>query len=311
MNLTNRRTRTQIHCSYCNGTNHNISTCDAYIESIHQAYLDEYIHSPNPTLFLPHGRNISMSHLRLLARKIGFPIFNPRIERVDSYFGRIHGHYIHLGNAERQRIRDARNERFLQAQEEARVERRRRLPESFIRSPMSRDRREVEGVRAIGAPATSIYYPQYDSPDTIRGPFSPPLAPDAPARNARNIEHLRNANLRDIAPQNFHDIFEEIIVANQIQLEEREREEERRKTTVQLHMEPAKFGSKSTSDECPICYEPADNMVMTKCNHLFCQTCMLNMIRLNCYDLSCALCRSSVKDVYAHSDESMDMMFHA
>lgn len=311
MNTTNRITRTPRHCSYCNEINHNISTCDDYIESIHQAYLDEYIHSPNPTLFLPHGRNISMSHLRLLARKIEFPIFNPRIERVESYFGRMHGHYVHLGNAERQRIRDARNERFLQAHQDAQAERRRVLPESFASPISSRDRREVEGVRAVGSPASqvvaspvSLYYPQYDSPNTIRGPFSPPLV----ERNARNIDHLRNVNLRDIAPQNLHNMFEEIIVANQIRMEEAD---ERRKTTVELHMEPAKFISKSASDECPICYEPADNMVMTKCDHLFCQPCMLKMIRLNCYDLSCALCRSSIKDVYVHSDESMDLMFHA
>jgi hypothetical protein len=245
-----------------------------------------------------------MSHLRLLARKIGFPIFNPRIERVESYFGRMHGHYVHLGNAERQRIRDARNERFLQETQEERRRTQRVLPESFG-SPISR---EVEGVRAVGSPASQVpalYYPQYDSPVINRGPFSPPLV----ERNERNIELLRNVNLRDIAPQNFHDIFEEIIVANQIQLDERETE--RRKTTVELHMEPSKFGSKSASDECPICYEPADNMVMTKCDHLFCQPCMLKMIRLNCYDLSCALCRSSIKDVYVHSDESMDLMFHA
>jgi len=305
MNTSPRRirTRTQGHCSYCNETNHNISTCDAYIESIHQGYLDEYTHSPNPTLFLPHGRNISMSHLRLLARKIGFPIFHPRNERVESYFGRMHTHYVHLGNAERQRIRDERNERFLQATQEARVERIRRvLPITIPR--MTREHnwnrniptREVEGTVAIGtlalqaSPAASLYYPQYDNP---------------PALVTRNIEHLRNVNWRDIAPQNLHGIFEEIIVANQIQVQETER----RKTTVQLHMEPARFGSKSASDECPVCYESADNMVMTKCDHLFCQTCMLQMIRLNCYDLSCALCRSSIKDVYVHSDESMDMMF--
>jgi len=304
MNTSNRTPR---HCSYCNETTHNISTCDAFIESIHRGYLDEYIHSPNPTLFLPHGRNISISHLRLLARKIGFPIFNPRIERVESYFGRMHRHYVHLGNAERQRIRDARNERFLQQHQEAQEERIRRrvLPESFG-SPI---RQEVEGVRAVGAPALqvgSLYYPQYDSPNILLGLSSPP--PLADARNARNIEHLRNGHLRDIAPQNFHDIFEEIIVENQIQVQE---VVERRKTTVQLHMEPAKFGSKNSSDECPICYESTDNMVMTKCDHLFCQPCMLKMIRLNCYDLSCALCRSSVKDVYVHSDESMSSMFHA
>lgn len=290
MTTPTRRTHTPRHCSYCNETTHNISTCDAYIESIHQAYLDEYTHSPNPTLFLPHGRNISMSHLRLLARKIGFPIFNPRIERAQTYFGRMHHHYVNLGNAERQRIRDARNERFLQQHpdQDAQVERRRRvLP---------------EGVRAVGtpplqvaaSPATSLYYPQYDNP---------------PAAPTRNLEHLRNVILRDIAPQNLHNIFEEILVANQEMREEIEAE--RQKTTVQLHMEPSKFVSKSASSECPICYEHADNMVMTKCDHLFCQTCMLQMIRLNCYDLSCALCRSSIKDVYVHSDESMDLMFHA
>jgi len=208
--------------------------------------------------------------------------------------GRIHNYYIHLGETERQRIRDARNERFLQEHQEEQGERRRRrvLPESIL-SRSVEDRNEVASAGTLGASPmaspVSLYYPQYHSPSVI---------PD----------HLRNMYLRDITPQNFHDIFEEIIVASQNQ---REAEVERRKTTVHLHMEPTKFGSKSTSDECPICYEPSDNMVMTKCDHLFCQPCMLKMIRLNCYDLSCALCRSSIKDVYVHSDESMDMMFHA
>ena len=292
----NTSTRNRLrHCSYCNETAHTISTCDAYIESIHQAYLDEYTHSPNPTLFLPHGRDISISHLRLLARKIRFPIFNPRIESIHSYLDRIHRHYIHLGNMERQRRRDERNERFLQEHQAAQAAQRRRLrrvlPDSFLSFS------EVEGVEAVGSSPSALYFPQYDNLD---GPFSPP---------ARNIEHLRNVNLRDIAPQNLHNLFEEIIVANRLQREEIETE--RRKTTVQLHMEPARFESKGASSECPVCYESADNMVMTKCDHLFCQTCMLQMIRLNCYDLSCALCRSSVKDVYVHSDESMDMMFHA
>jgi len=294
MNTTIRRTRSVGHCSYCHETNHNISTCDNYIESIHQAYLDEYIHSPNPTLFLPHGRNISMSHLRLLARKIGFPIFNPRIEIIQTYFGRMHHHYVHLATMERQRIRNERNERFLQAQDERRRRTRRVLPDSM----MARFVRDVQGVEAVGDnQATSpmnLYYPQYDSP------------PNPPARN---IDHLRNRRLIDIDPRNFHDLFEDIIVANrnQHQLEE----VERRKTTVQLHLEPSKFASKGASNECPVCYESADNMVMTKCDHLFCQTCMLQMIRLNCYDLYCALCRSSVKDIYVHSDESMDLMFQA
>jgi hypothetical protein len=221
----------------------------------------------------------------------------------------MHRHYVHLGNAERQRIRDARNERFLQAQ--AQVERRRRvLPESF-QSPILQDRREVEGVRAVGIGALpvvgALYYPQYDSPPPVVGQNPLGLAPAAPALVRRNMDHLRNINLADIAPQNLHNLFEDIIVANRIQLEETER----RKTTVQLHMEPARFESKSASDECPVCYESADNMVLTKCDHLFCQTCMLNMIRLNCYNLSCALCRSSVKDIYVHSEESMDLMFHA
>ena len=309
---TNRRTRAPIHCSYCNETSHNISTCDAYIESIHQAYLDEYTHSPTPTLFRPHGINFTIRHLRLLAIKIGFPVFNARIERIESYFERMHRHYVHLGNAERQRIRDARNERFLQEQQQPpQAQTRRVLPESF-QSHLRRDRREVEGVRAVGASIGSqvvaspvvaaLYYPQYDSPPPVVGQN----LRDPPALVARNIEQLRNVNLADIAPQNLHNLFEDIIVANRIQLET-----ERRKTTVQLHMEPAKFGSKSASDECPVCYESSDNMVLTKCDHLFCQTCMLNMIRLNCYNLSCALCRSSIKDVYVHSEESMDLMFHA
>jgi hypothetical protein len=281
------------HCSYCNNTTHNISTCDAYIESIHQGYLDEYIHSPNPMLFRPYSRNTSMSQLRLLARKIGLPIFNPRIERIEAYLNRIHTHYVHLAHMERQQIRDERNARFLQAHQEAQAEIRRirRLPESSV-SPL----REVEGVSAVGSPAATLYYPQYDPLEEGAVLLLPPPL--------NHISRNREQNWRDISAQNLHDIFEEIhVVANP--------EPERRKTTVQLHLEPSKFVSNRTSDECPVCYEHAENMVMTKCDHLFCQTCMLQMIRLNCYDLSCALCRSSIKDVYVHSDESMALMFHA
>jgi hypothetical protein len=285
MNTSTRRTRSQGRCSYCNETNHNIGTCDAYIESIHQAYLDEYIHSPNPTIFLPSGRNISLSHLRLLALKIGLPVFTPRIELIHSYFGRMHTHYLHLADTERQRRQEVHNSRIFQEQ----LERRRLLPESWSNAGTN-----PTSIGAIGSPAVpspiSVYYPQYENSvyQNRRGPFSPPE---------------RDVNME---PRNLNDMFEEMVVANRLS-----ETETRRKTTVQLHLEPSKFVSKKASDECPVCYESSDNMVLTKCDHLFCQTCMLQMIRLNYYDLSCALCRGSIKDVYVHSDESMDMMFHA
>ena len=237
MDITNTNRARVSHCSYCNETNHNFRTCNTYIESIHQELLNTYMHSPNTRTIIQTNR-ISVGHLRLLAIKIGFRVFNPRIEMIRAYLESLHHFYVQLTATGRQELRMAQIDRYLA--------RGRRIPPSLS---LTSDLVPVQ-----------LYYPQYDTPTPL------PM----------EVE-----------------------------------EQPKRKTTVELHLEPTKFnlGETDSSGDCPVCYESSTNMVMTKCNHLFCQTCMLQMIRLNCFDLSCALCRRAVKDIYVHSDTSMDLMF--
>lgn len=49
---------------------------------------------------------------------------------------------------------------------------------------------------------------------------------------------------------------------------------------------------------CPICFEPPDTAVMTPCGHIFCVTCLFQMVnssRTHRKSGNCALCRSEVK----------------
>ena len=262
------------HCSFCQETNHNIRTCDRYISDVHLQYLNVYVHHPTQGWTF-HDTQLDNGHIRLLAIKAGFRPIRVGNEFMAHYLEAFHRHYIQLANAERQRLRDVRNAEFVQ-----------------------RTRRILPFPVSISPSPISLYYPQYNSPEHTRQ--SPNVEPEPPLL-VRNRNPLLS-ELLEMNPRDLNALFEEIGLVTPPN-----EPAERRKTTVQLHMEPSKFVSKSSSGDCPVCYECVDNMVLTKCDHGFCQTCMLQMIRLNCYDLSCALCRNPVKDLYVHSDESMQL----
>jgi hypothetical protein len=98
-----------------------------------------------------------------------------------------------------------------------------------------------------------------------------------------------------------------IQLIRQINLEMDIRESE--KPTVQMHVDASKFPNAITSCECPICYEMCDNMVVTTCAHLFCQTCTNTMINQSGRFLTCAMCRTPIRDLYVHSEESMTQLY--
>lgn len=277
------------HCSFCQETDHNIRTCDRYISDVHIQYMNTYLHHPTAG-WTVHDTQLTNGHIRLLARKAGFRPIRIRTEFMAHYLEAFHRHYIELANNERQRLRDIRNAEYLQHRRRTRT-----LPVSVTSVGM----RDAEGTAAV---PVSLYYPQYNSPDQD---------PESRLENIPPVLH-RNRNpllyellIRhpDVNPRDLNALFENIGLLTPPEPEELGR----RKTTVQLHLDPSKFVSKSSSGDCPVCYECVDNMVLTKCDHGFCQTCMLQMIRLNCYDLSCALCRNPIKDIYVHSDESMKL----
>lgn len=81
------------------------------------------------------------------------------------------------------------------------------------------------------------------------------------------------------------------------------------KPTVQMHVDITKFPNAITSCECPICYETCNNMVATTCAHLFCQTCTNTMINRSARSLTCAMCRTPIRDLYVHSEESMNQLY--
>jgi len=49
--------------------------------------------------------------------------------------------------------------------------------------------------------------------------------------------------------------------------------------------------------ECPLCYElfEPQNIVKTKCNHVFCRPCFFKWSK---YDNRCAMCRDGMIDVF-------------
>ena len=225
--------RRERHCSYCNSTNHIISKCSAYMDSIHQTYLEEYTNSTSPSLFRPYGRAILKRQLRLLALKNGLPAYDSRLETIEFYYDKLHAHYLRLGIARR--------------------------------NVRTRIDRILQGMYAAS-------------------PYMQELSQDVEPQYLEEVARRLEGEFDDVAP--------------------------RRDQTVQLHLDASKFESKETSGECPVCLEFVENMVTTKCNHLFCQTCILSMLKVNCRNLSCAMCRGSVKDIYVHSQESMNALMN-
>ena len=59
---------------------------------------------------------------------------------------------------------------------------------------------------------------------------------------------------------------------------------------------------------CPICYEdfPCTTLVKTNCSHSFCETCVINTIKIlsDNKNLSCAMCRSDIHHLSCYSPET-------
>jgi len=83
--------------------------------------------------------------------------------------------------------------------------------------------------------------------------------------------------------------------------------------TIQIILDKSKFVTNNHVDvgECPICYENCSNLVSTNCNHLYCQSCVLNVINtVNKTTLPCPLCRENVNNIYVFSESSSELMMN-
>ena len=59
---------------------------------------------------------------------------------------------------------------------------------------------------------------------------------------------------------------------------------------------------------CPICYDdfPCTNLVKTNCSHSFCETCVINTIKIlpDNKNLSCAMCRSDINHLSCYTSHT-------
>lgn len=84
----------------------------------------------------------------------------------------------------------------------------------------------------------------------------------------------------------------------------------KKKPTIQIVVDTSKFQDKDVS-ECPVCYEECGNMIMTDCNHSYCQPCISQLINtVNKNTLPCPLCRENIKNVFVFSETSSNLMLH-
>lgn len=81
------------------------------------------------------------------------------------------------------------------------------------------------------------------------------------------------------------------------------------KPSLQIVVKPSKFIQNTDVMECPICYEECCNMLVTDCNHSYCQPCISTFMNtVNKNELPCPLCRENIKNVYVFSETSSDLM---
>ena len=293
------------HCSFCQETNHNIRTCDRYISDVHEEYLNMYVHHPTEGWTF-HDTTLDNGHIRLLARKVGFRPIRIGTEFTAHYLDAFHRHYIQLANMERQRLRNVRNEAFLQSR--PRVVR--QLPGYML------DMQTLDN--PVPVPAR-IYIPNYDQVVPLDG--TPAAATTATASATATatavapiLQRLGNSrNLRDdilnFAQEN--NIQPVSVVRNLMQelMELGPMETPRNATSVLLHIDASKFPADITSCECPICYETSEKMAVTKCGHVYCQPCINTWMQAK-QNPSCAVCRSSIKDIYLDNEANLDNMLH-
>ena len=284
------------HCSFCQETNHNIRTCDRYISNIHLEFMNEYVHGTgNYNVFV--RTSLENGHIRLLAIKSGFRTFCIRTERLETYLDAFHRHYQHLANAERQRLRDVRNEAFLQRR--PRIVR--QLPGYIL---------DMRNTLTDPVPV-QLYVPNYDQG----------LAPSTPIRTASNSTSpppliSRFASSRNLSENIFQfaheynispvsivrDLMQEIMSLNPIEIP-------RNNNSVLLEVDASKFPADMTNCECPICYETSEKMAVTKCGHVYCQPC-INRWMQSKQNPSCAVCRSSIRDIYLDSEANLNHMMN-
>jgi hypothetical protein len=285
------------HCSFCQGTNHNIRTCDRYISDIHKEYLNVYVH--HPTLdWTVNDTQLNNRQIRLLAIKAGFRPIRVGNEFTAHYLEAFHRHYIQLANAERQRLRDVRNEAFLQS----RPRTVRQLPGYML------DMQTLDN--PVPVPAR-IYIPNYNQVVPVGGT---PVG--VPAASTASTEVLRFGDSRNLREDIMHfaqenNIQPVSVVRNLMQelMELGPVETPRNATSVLLHIDASKFPTDIASCECPICYETSDKMAVTKCGHVYCQPCINKWMQAK-QNPSCAVCRSSIRDIYLDNENNLDHMLH-
>jgi hypothetical protein len=79
--------------------------------------------------------------------------------------------------------------------------------------------------------------------------------------------------------------------------------------SIQIVVNSSKFIKNTDVMECPVCYDECCNMIVTDCNHSYCQPCISSYINtVNKNILPCPLCRKNVKNVYVFSETSSDLM---
>jgi hypothetical protein len=80
------------------------------------------------------------------------------------------------------------------------------------------------------------------------------------------------------------------------------------KPSLHIVVNPSKFKNTDVL-ECPICYEECCNMLVTDCNHSYCQPCISSFMNtVNKNTLPCPLCRENIRNVYTFSESSSDLM---
>lgn len=96
-----------------------------------------------------------------------------------------------------------------------------------------------------------------------------------------------------------------------LQNQDREPDRPSKKPSLQIIVNPSKFTQNTDVMECPICYDKCCNMLVTDCNHSYCQPCISTLINsVNKTTLPCPLCRENIKNVFVFSETSSDLMLH-
>ena len=266
-------------CSHCGHANHNIRTCVEYIAYIHEKLMRVYINNP-PNRFPRQLDSFHLlKHLNSIARHTNYPQYHLPLHNdleLSNYLRGLHVHYMQLAV----NVLDA---------------------EPLLGPPVPAP------VQAVGVPAEQPN--RYHTPPRQRfdQQMNAPPAVREPVVRLRTFERVSQEDLYQQRVHYEQAIHEMANLIREIDLEFDIRYFESR-PAIQMHHDPSKFPNGDATGECPVCYENCENMVATGCAHFFCQPCMNNMINHCNQKLSCAMCRTNVKDLYMHNEESLDNM---